>query len=175
MMCFLEGSIKGWTQPEVIAQEVLAITTLLTLVYFLWSFKKTLGDTYYAALDTMYFDLLKIAVERPYLMDPASLKDDGEKQKQYDAYAFMVWNFVETIFDRCGTDKQLCATWYPVVDTEAARHRQWFDRPANRGKFKQSFKDFIEKRYPQPRIESQPGVETKKEDAFSAKSGQPGA
>lgn len=170
-MMFVFDGANRWTSPDVIAQEALALTTLLTLVYFLWSFKRTLADTYYSALDTMYFDLLKIAMERPYLAHPSSLKE--EHLREYDAYAFMVWNFVETIYDRCGKNKKLCDTWYPVIDTECARHRSWFERPENRGKFKGPFKAFIEERYPLQGADSGTGASRDSQDAsLSAKAGR---
>ena len=61
----------------------------------------------------------------------------------------MVWNFVETIYDRCqGRFKQrLRDTWYPIIAAENALHRAWFDRPENRGKFKPVFVKFIETQY----------------------------
>ena len=139
--------VTGWTQTQAIAESVAAVGIVFTLFYSLWSFTKTLRDSYYAELDRVYFELLKIALERPYLLDFA-IAPDPTKQREYDAYAFMVWNFLETIVDRCGTNKQLCDTWYPVIAAENALHRKWFDLPANRSKFKQAFINFVEKRYP---------------------------
>ena len=53
----------------------------------------------------------------------------------------MVWNFVETIFDRCQgwSKRRLRETWYPIIAAENAVHRQWFELPENRRRFKQSF------------------------------------
>jgi hypothetical protein len=136
-----------WTEAQVIAEAVVAIGVVFTLFYSLWSFNRSLRDSYYAELDRVYLELLKIVLERPYLMDFATAPDPN-KQREYDAYAFMVWNFVETIVDRCEGNKELCDTWYPVVDAENALHRKWFDLPENRCKFKAGFISFIEKRYP---------------------------
>lgn len=149
MVCVLLQfqSVSGWVKAQVVAEVVVAVGVLFTLFYSLWSFTRTLRDSYYAELDRVYFELLKIALERPYLLDFSTAPDPG-KQREYDAYAFMVWNFVETIVDRCEGNKELCATWYPVVAAENALHRKWFDLPENRGKFKQGFIAFMEKRYP---------------------------
>ena len=72
------------------------------------------------------------------------------KASQYGAYAFMVWNFVETIFDRSQgwSNRRLRETWYPIIASENALHREWFDLPDNRRRFKQRFVRFIEKQYP---------------------------
>jgi hypothetical protein len=45
---------------------------------------------------------------------------------QYDAYAFMVWNFLETVHDRCQEEPTLLGTWAPVVAAENELHRGWF-------------------------------------------------
>ncbi|HLJ29967.1 MAG TPA: hypothetical protein VKY85_24885 [Candidatus Angelobacter sp.] len=149
MVCMLLESVSRWTQAQVIAEAVAAIGIVITLFYSLWSFTRTLRDSYYAELDRVYFELLKIAMERPYLIDfPAA--PDPNKQREYDAYAFMVWNFIETIVDRCEGHgkKHLRATWYPIVASENALHREWFNN--NRARFKQSFCQFMEKEYPKP-------------------------
>jgi hypothetical protein len=153
MICILLESqvLNGWTKAQVIAEAAAAIGIVVTLFYSVWSFTRTLRDGYYAELDRVYFELLKIALERPYLIDfPAT--PDPKKQREYDAYAFMVWNFVETVFDRCRGwgKKSLRETWFPVIAAENALHRPWFDLPANRSKFKRHFCSFIERQYPLP-------------------------
>jgi hypothetical protein len=62
----------------------------------------------------------------------------------------MVWNFVETVYDRCQgwTKRRLRETWYPVIAAENERHRAWFDRPENRRKFKEPFRRFIDATFP---------------------------
>ena len=153
MAALVEGSdvMTMWTEVQVIADAVAGIGIVLTLFYSIWSFRTTLRDSYYAELDRIYFDLLKLGLERPYLLEfPKS--PDPEKAREYDAYAFMVWNFVETVFDRCQgwSKRRLRETWFPVIAAENARHRDWFDVPENRRKFKEHFCQFIEKRYPTP-------------------------
>jgi hypothetical protein len=153
LACILleSSALTAWTKAQVIAEAVAAIGIVFTLFYSLWSFTRALRDGYYAELDRVYFELLKIALERPHLMDFAAAPDP-DKQREYDAYAFMVWNFAETVFDRCQGwgKKRLRATWYPVVAAENALHRKWFDLPENRSKFKSRFCEFIDKQYPAP-------------------------
>jgi hypothetical protein len=100
---------------------------------------------------------LNIGLEHPDLLEfPTS--PDPNKVREYDAYAFMVWNFVETIYDRCQgwgwSKKRLRETWYPVIAAENARHRGWFDVPQNRRKFKHNFCRFIDRNYPAPKPSS---------------------
>ena len=148
----------AWTKASVIAQALGSVAIVLTLFYSVWSFTTTLRDAYYAELDRVYFELLKIGLERPALLAfPTS--PDPAKAREYDAYAFMVWNFVETIFDRCQgrSRRRLRETWYPIIAAENALHRAWFDQPENRSKFKERFVRFIDAHYPRPDREH-PGV-----------------
>ena len=145
------AGMMTWSKAGVIAEALGSIGIVCTLFYSVWSFTRTLRDAYYAELDRVYFDLLKIGLERPDLLSfPAS--PDPAKATEYGAYAFMVWNFIETIFDRCQgwSKRRLRETWYPIIDAENALHRGWFDLPANRRRFKQRFVHFIEARYPLP-------------------------
>jgi hypothetical protein len=140
-----------WEKAGVIAEAMGSLGIMFTLFYSVWSFTRTLRDAYYAELDRVYFELLKIGLERPELLSfPAS--PDPARATEYGAYAFMVWNFIETIFDRCQgwSKRRLRETWYPIIDAENALHRGWFDLPANRRRFKQRFVQFIEARYPLP-------------------------
>lgn len=144
-------ALNTWAQVQAVAETVAAVGIVFTLFYSIWSFTRALRDGYYAELDRVYFELLKIALERPYLLEfPAT--PDPSKQREYDAYAFMVWNFVETVFDRCQGwgKKRLRDTWYPVIKAENDLHRKWFDVPTNRSKFKQHFCQFIERQFPAP-------------------------
>jgi hypothetical protein len=140
-----------WEKAGVIAEAMGSIGIMFTLFYSVWSFTRTLRDAYYAELDRVYFELLKIGLERPDLLS-FSASPDPAKATEYGAYAFMVWNFIETIFDRCQgwTKRRLRETWYPIIDAENVLHRGWFDLPANRRRFKQRFVRFVEARYPSP-------------------------
>ena len=143
------ASMMIWSKAGVIAEALGSIGIVFTLFYSVWSFTTTLRDAYYAEIDRVYFELLKIGLERPELLSfPAS--PDPAKEREYGAYAFMVWNFVETIFDRTHgwSRRRLRETWYPIIASENALHRAWFDRPENRRRFKQRFVRFIEVEYP---------------------------
>jgi hypothetical protein len=141
----------AWTKAGVIANALGSLGIVLTLFYLVWSYTTTLRDSYYAEIDRVYFELLKIGLERPDLLAfPTS--PDAAKAREYDAYAFMVWNFVETVFDRCQgwSNRRLRETWYPIIAAENALHRAWFELPENRRKFKDRFVRFIDARYPGP-------------------------
>jgi hypothetical protein len=139
----------NWTEAGVLAEALGSLGIVFTLFYSVWSFTTTLREGYYAELDRVYFELLKIGLERPELLSfPTTPNRD--RAREYNAYAFMVWNFVETIYDRCQgwSRRRLRETWYPIIAAENAVHRQWFDLPENRCRFKDSFVRFVESQYP---------------------------
>jgi hypothetical protein len=123
---------------------VLSVMALLTLVFAAISFLKSLKESRYTEIDRMYFDLLKCALDKPHVNDLAATRTETQK-KEYEIYAFMVWNLMESIYDRCQYDKRLRATWYPVIDAENRLHRKWFDCLDNKHKFKDEFCRFVER------------------------------
>jgi hypothetical protein len=138
-----------WNRVGAIATALGSLGIVLTLFYSAYSFKAALREGYYAELDRLYFELLKLGLERPYLRYSAP-STDPTKASEYETYAFMIWNFLETVVDRCdnSSSPSLRETWNPIVATESALHRAWFDLPANRRKFKDRFCTFIDTRYP---------------------------
>jgi hypothetical protein len=144
-------ALLAWTEASVIAQALGSLGIVLTLFYSVWSFTATLRDAYYAELDRVYFDLLKIGLEHPDLLSFPTAPDPA-KAREYDVYAFMVWNFVETVFDRSQgmSRRHIRETWFPIIAAENALHRGWFDQPENRRKFKERFCRFIDAHYPRP-------------------------
>jgi hypothetical protein len=142
MECLFSANYSTmWTAVGAIAQGAASLLAIVALLYSMTSFRKSLMLSHYGELDRMYFDLLNIAMAHPEFINPKSLA--GTAKDQYDAYAFMVWNFVETIYDRCGADRHLRLTWCPVMEYEASLHRDWLDREENAKKFKQKFLQFV--------------------------------
>jgi len=133
-----------WTALGALSQGLASIMAIAALFYSMTTFRKSLQTSHYTELDAIYFDLLKIALEKPHLDKPVSKRTDKQKV-EYDIYAFMIWNFLETIYDRCEENRHLCATWYPILSFESMKNRDWFDRPDNKCKFKDGFHEFIQR------------------------------
>ena len=132
-----------WAALGTLVQGIASIMAIAALIYSMTTFRKSLQTSHYTELDLMYFDLLKTTLEKPHLNNPIATHSDDQKI-EYNSYAFMVWNFLEAIYDRCRHDKHLCSTWYPVIDAENRKHREWFDHPDNKHKFKGAFHEFIQ-------------------------------
>ena len=131
-----------------------SISTLLSaiaifLYILLWMKEKS--DNNYEVFDSTYLEILKTGIEYPNFRDIGftsnyKLHSENEEIIRYEIYAFICWNFCETLYDK--GDEELMKTWSVVIDTENQLHRKWFDQPENAPKFKQEFIDFIKKSYP---------------------------
>ncbi len=128
--------------------------TLALAIPNLWSIASTARSTHYSQLDSMYMEILQIALDKPCLRDPDHLPE--HERAAYDCYAFIVWNFLETVRDRCAGDGTLQSIWGPVIAAEYAIHRDWFYRETVpykaklRPKFRVEFVDFIWTRFGGP-------------------------
>jgi hypothetical protein len=115
--------------PETTATVVSAAAAVLALLHAARSFRKSVNNINYTELDNLYLELLKMAIDKPYLRQPDSIYRNPQlktnQEREYDIYARMIWNFLETIADRCDNDRGLKDTWHPVIQDEGSVHKQW--------------------------------------------------
>jgi len=102
-------------------------------------------DTFYATMDRAYFDIQKLVIDNPHLSQTGLVDKSAQQIIQYDAFAFIVWNFIESIYDYSKEEKALAETWECILKHESALHAEWFRRPENRTKFKKPFIDYIDR------------------------------
>ena len=141
-------TIEFWNLVVSSTATILAAIAIL-LYIILWY--KDKSDNSYDIFDATYLDILKTGMENPSFRNPVLTNDylnsfsENEKIK-YEIYAFITWNFCETIFDK--GDDELMKTWSVVIDIENSLHRKWFDNPENTKKFKESFRLNIQNNLP---------------------------
>jgi hypothetical protein len=118
-----------WSHPEPTATVISAAAAVFALLHAARSFRKSVNNAHYTELDSMYLELLKVVIDRPYLRQPDAIYKnpwvDSVHVREYDVYARMIWNFLETVADRCQDDRTLKDTWYPVIQDEGSVHRRW--------------------------------------------------
>jgi hypothetical protein len=129
------------------ASTLLAAAAVLLYIIF-WFRDKT--DNSYESFDSTYLEILKSGIEHPYFRDPDFTEnyksEDKDSRLRYEIYAFICWNFCETIYDK--GDEELMKTWGVVIYEENRLHRIWFEQPENNTKFKQDFLDYIRSNFP---------------------------
>lgn len=136
------------TMWQAISSIMAVIATLMAtyaLLYTVKTYKKTMQVVHYGEIDRMYFDILKESLGKPYL-SRSNIQKDEDQEQEYGIYAFIMWNFLEAIYDRCELDRDLQKTWYPILEAESDAHKPWLEKDGNRKKFKNEFLEFIENR-----------------------------
>ncbi len=106
------------------------------------AYTRSLRVSQYNELDKTYLTLLQMAMQNPYFVKPDEITAKEQREK-YNLYAFMVWNFLEAIYDKCLKDENLKETWLPIIGVEGQLHSKWFRLKENKDKFKSSFYDFV--------------------------------
>jgi hypothetical protein len=139
------------TLHEIVGPVLASVAIILTISLF----KRTLDFQAYREIDSNYMEVLKIGIENPYLRDISWIKNhvknlelltnaeenrlEQDKAQKYEQYALMVWNIIETIYDRNKVDR----TWRPIIEAEKHLHGQWFTENKNKY-FKSKFIKFVE-------------------------------
>lgn len=127
----------------------IVIAFLSLIISFLVSMNSQSKNDY-IEIDNQYKDLLAMGIKNPKLRDPQiashykELKEsDRETYFKYCAYAYMMWNFLETIYDFGSKKKNssLGTIWEPVLIEENKLHYRWF--LDNRRLFRKSFQDYV--------------------------------
>jgi hypothetical protein len=130
---------------EVVVQVIAVILLYRTLYHSQTTFVDSLRETRYDAIDKLYFDLLNIRRDNIDFGTPDKITDPN-RYEPYSVYAYMVWNLIESILDKCTRDPDLMETWDVVIEQEARRHGSWFANPVNQPNFKYKFRKEIEDR-----------------------------
>ena len=141
---FNEDYDTMWTAVSAIMGVVATTMAIFALLYSMRTYRKTMQVVHYGEIDKMYFEILKESLSKPHLVQP-SIKRDKDQEVQYTIYAFIVWNFLESIYDRCMLDAELKKTWFPIIEAERKTHLEWIKIAENRAKFKEEFLNFIDK------------------------------
>lgn len=144
MDIFLDDSYQTmWTAVSSIMGVIATMMAVFALLYSMRTYRKTMQVVHYGEIDKMYFEILKEALAKPHLVRHDVERND-EQKVEYDVYAFIVWNFLESIYDRCLFDAALKKTWFPIIEAERAIHLSWIQQTTNRTKFKAEFLRFID-------------------------------
>lgn len=132
-----------WTAISSIMSILATMMAIFALIYSMRTYRKTMQIVHYGEIDKMYFEILKEALAKPHLVRQG-IERDAEQAVEYDIYAFIVWNFLESIYDRCMLDHALQKTWFPIIEAERKIHLAWIEEDENRAKFKAEFLRFVD-------------------------------
>ncbi len=111
------------------------------------AYEKQLRQNKYAEVDKLYLEILRIKMENAEFSEPEKISGDPK----YGIFAFIVWNFLETVYDtssdNLGDDwretSDLWSTWKGVVNVEGGKHANWLRLAENQNNFKKEFLNFV--------------------------------
>jgi hypothetical protein len=133
---------------EDIVDYIAIVVSLSAVGVSFYTFNKTSGFNKYQEVDEMYMSILKIGIEYPSFRDISKTKNydknfHGDEKLKYENYAFIVWNFCETLYDRKFIQDK---TWEGVLRYENDLHFDWFKRKSE-NLFKESFRKYIYEKF----------------------------
>jgi hypothetical protein len=90
---------------EILVDLITVSVSLLAIVVSLVTFNRTSSFSKYQDVDQSYMNILKIGIEYPLFRDISKTKNydknfDADEKIKHENYAYMVWNFCETLYDR---------------------------------------------------------------------------
>ncbi|MFH1518658.1 MAG: hypothetical protein ABIH17_12355, partial [Pseudomonadota bacterium] len=141
---------------------------------------KAMADQRYDVLDRTYMDLVLLRVQHPDFNEPQRLYTEElssiemiDSKRSYESYAFALFNYLETIADKCNDEidalarkkaeeaqkageivmpfsdeawtPDLVETWGPILVSESWHHRHWFADSQSRvdDRFKDKFRKLV--------------------------------
>ncbi len=130
---------------SVIINGLSALLSAVAILLYLILYHRDKTSNNYDVFDNTYLEILKIGIEHPIMRNQNYTQeydsDTSETRYRYEVYAFICWNFCETIFDK--SDANLFKTWKVVIEEEARLHEKWILQKENRNKFKEQFIEYI--------------------------------
>lgn len=87
-----------WTAISSIMGVIATTLAIFALLYSMRTYRKTMQVMHYGELDKMYFEILKEALNKPFLLQQ-NRERSVDEETQYNTYAFIVWNFLESIYE----------------------------------------------------------------------------
>ncbi len=118
---------------------VVAVVSIVLSVLALFISTRTWRKDYiihrYDTAEQALLEIHKIHLEHPEFMDPKWIKEaldhpDPKIRYSYDAFAVIVWNYLEGLYERYGKKFEK-SSFYGSMQTLGTRHKEWFFRDEN--------------------------------------------
>ena len=79
-----------WTAISSIMGIIATTLAIFALIYSMRTYRRTMQVVHYGEIDKMYFEILKEALNKPFLLRH-DIERSIEEEIQYNTYAFIVW------------------------------------------------------------------------------------
>lgn len=120
---------------EILVSVISLIFSIIAIFVSIRIWRKDFLIRRYDVADQLLFEIHKIHLEHPEFLDPEWIRQaidhpDPKIKYLYDVFATIVWNFLETLYERYGDELQH-SSFYGAMQTLGTRHRDWFFREEN--------------------------------------------
>lgn len=113
------------------------------------NFAKDIKKRNYVHLDNLYQNTLQLYLQHPEFQDAEKTRHFATAFKDnallYDAFAAIIHNFLESIFDVAVQGDEIDPQWAQIFDHHAKLHLQWL--LAKQRPFEREYYDFIKRKY----------------------------
>ncbi|MEK6567515.1 MAG: hypothetical protein AABZ27_02095 [Candidatus Omnitrophota bacterium] len=122
--------------------------SLLALGISIWTWKSTHKVGRYEKADELLLEIHKIELEHPEFHNPEWCKqalnhNDLKIRGSYDVFACIVWNFLETLYNRFGEKDLRKSAFYPAMKELSRQHREWFLKEPNVSSYNRQLIKFL--------------------------------
>ena len=127
-----------------LAMSVIAIT----LSIYVW-LKNRIAEKY-KILDDRLLSILRINLDHPEFDDSTFTAryaecENAKLVRQYEIYAMIVWNFLESLYEYYGERKLKRTSFFGVITYWSKLHQEWFAKPENNNHYTDKFRAYVAK------------------------------
>ena len=128
-----------YSRSDVIASIALAVSVVSIIFNIVLSVLLHRDNSYrskYDFIDSQIADIIKIQLQYPeYRREDflSTLQEDSEESRRYDAYCCLVWNSLETMYEKYGEKRLRDSSFFPAMQLLARRHKPWLDKRGSKG------------------------------------------
>jgi hypothetical protein len=106
------------------------LVSAVSLIVSIYTARRAFRRGMFETLDTVLRDLIRLSLDHPELRDPehcrvAYFSSDPAVKYKYDAYATLVWNYLEALYLAYG-NRLRATVFYGPLRYLGERHKAWF-------------------------------------------------
>jgi hypothetical protein len=126
---------------------LLAISFIVNVWLIVKNHRKTIKDRQYEYIENQFTTILKLQIDYPDFRKKDywdTLTDkESEEARRYSAYCCLVWNTMETLWEKYGKKELAKSTFLPGMRSLAKRHQKWLIETGSLGSYKVEMISFL--------------------------------
>jgi len=110
------------------AEKIAIISILVNFILVYVIYRGNGRRSEYDFIDNQIADILKLQMQHPKYRQEGYEPDDPEEILRFDAYRCLVWNSLETMYEKYGERRLKRSSFFPAMQLLARRHKGWMDK-----------------------------------------------